>query len=125
MMEKEENISRDMIIATILTSISAETIKKYVDRYEDNDSAIEKMISSINEMLHQCRMAELDEEISPYDFLLLLAIYKTDYQSLFDEDDSDSYGFDQEENDSYVQEKSEEEIDEYPYRTFIFGEFLN
>ena len=124
-MEKEENISRDMIIATILTSISAETIKKYVDRYEDNDSAIEKMISSINEMLHQCRMAELDEEISPYDFLLLLAIYKTDYQSLFDEDDSDSYGFDQEENDSYVQEKSEEEIDEYPYRTFIFGEFLN
>ncbi len=103
MVNNKENITRNMMLATIMTSLSSKVIKKHIDDYgTSKEHAATTIEKKINKMLDYCRMPQLNAEISKYDFLLLLAIYNVDYKSII---------------------ASTKKI--YPYREFIFYEFLD
>ncbi|MBQ4511143.1 MAG: hypothetical protein II984_10475 [Clostridia bacterium] len=102
MVNNKENITRNMMLATIMTSLSSKVIKKHIDAYGTKAHAAATIEQKINKMLDYCRMPQLNAEISKYDFLLLLAIYNVDYNSII---------------------ASNKKL--YPYREFIFYDFLD
>lgn len=61
------------------------------------------MEKKINRMLESCRMLELNTELSKYDFLLLYALHNIDYREVV----------------AYKGAKR------YPFREFVFYQFLN
>ena len=99
----QENISREMMLATILITLNSNTIKAYAGElsidYRKAGSIMEK---KINRLLESCRMLELNAELSKYDFLLLYALHNIDYEG--------------------VVSRSGAKI--YPYREFVFYQFL-
>ena len=100
----KENISREMMLATILVTLSSSVIKMYEGEFAmDYTKAGAIMEKKINRMLESCRMLELNTELSKYDFLLLYALHNIDYREVV----------------AYKGAKK------YPFREFVFYQFLN
>ncbi len=100
----QENVSREMMLATILITLTSSTIKAYEGEFAmDYSKAGAIMEKKINRLLESCRMLELNAELSKYDFLLLYALHNIDYKGI-------------------VAHKGAKK---YPCRDFVFYEFLN
>ncbi len=102
MIDNKENLSRNMLLLIIMTSMSNKIINNYLNAYSvKKEIASGKIIDAINEVLEKCSMSELDIETSKYDYLLLGAIYQASYEKIY---------------------KSEKII--YPYRDIVFYQLL-
>ena len=103
MLSNKTSISRNMMLITLMTSLSSKSIKKYIDKHSARkEIASKKMTDAINDMLEACGMARLNIENSPYDLLLLGAIASVDYEAII-----------------------ENPKRQYPYRDMVFYKMLD
>lgn len=106
-MEKAKNLPRELLLLIALATIEKDVMRKYIDRYADEEDAKSTIREKIDKMLELCRVAKLDVRNSKYDFLLLLAIEKANYD---------------------IEEETEIQMDdddfEYPIENFPYMDFL-
>lgn len=117
-MERTRNLPRDLLLLIILATMNKKVIRNYVDIHGDEELAKEKIKQQIDKMLDMCQMVSLDIKNGKYDFLLLLAIEKANYDFVIDDEDIDYFEFDEDGEEDYV-------VERFPYMDFLLNQFFH